>query len=142
VEENGVTMIREAPQRLCLPPRVESGSSMRQAVGFALSELGAGNEETADLLLAASEALNNAISHGSMTPDDQLWLGIETTDCELVVTFEYRGEPFAIAPPTLPGTTSANGRGRYLMDLLTDGVSYEFHDHWTRAELRKQIRGR
>jgi anti-sigma regulatory factor (Ser/Thr protein kinase) len=135
-------MIREAPQRLCLPPRVESGTRMRHAVGLALAELGAGTEETADLLLAASEAMNNAIRHGSMTPDDQLWLGIETIDAELVVTFEYRGEPFVIAPSSLPEASSATGRGRYLMDLLTDGVSYEFYDHWTRAELRKEIRGR
>ena len=141
-EDDSVTLMREASLQLCLPPRLDSGMQMRQAVRVTLGKLGAGHEETADMLLAASEAVNNAICHGSMGSEDHLWVAVEATDCELVVTLEYRGEPFAVAPPALPEITETHGRGRYLMEQLMDRVTYVFDDHWTRTELRKRIQGR
>lgn len=139
-EGDGVTMIRDAPLRLCLPPQLESGPLVRAALGAALLAMQAGREETADLLLAACEAFNNAVAHGSMTENGPLWLAIETSEDEIVVTLQYRGEPFPLTPPTLPEAACPRGRGRYLMELLTDRVTYEFCDHWTRTELRKRIR--
>jgi anti-sigma regulatory factor (Ser/Thr protein kinase) len=114
---------------------------MRGAVRAALMAMGAGAAESAEMLLAACEAFNNAVDHGSMTRDDQLWVAIETEGDELVVTLHYRGEPFPLAPPTLPEAMCPCGRGRYLLERFTDRVTYEFHDHWTRTELRKRIRG-
>jgi anti-sigma regulatory factor (Ser/Thr protein kinase) len=136
-----VTIIRDAPVRLCLPPQMESSPRVREALCATLLAMRAGQEETADLLLAACEAFNNAVAHGSMASDDQLLLAIETMADELIVTLQYRGEPFPVAPPTLPDASCPHGRGRYLMELFTDRVTYEFHDHWTRAELRRRIRG-
>ncbi len=134
-------VIREAPSRLCLPPVLESGPVMRQAVLAALMGLFAGPEEAADMVLAASEAFNNAIRHGSMGAGDQVGMAIETVGMELTVSMEYRGEPFMLAPPTLPEATDPHGRGRYLMEQLTDQVSYEFFDEWTRVRLCKRIWG-
>jgi anti-sigma regulatory factor (Ser/Thr protein kinase) len=137
-----VTMIREAPQQLCLPPHLESGPLVRGAVSAALTAMGAGRQETAELLVAACEAFNNAVGHGGMVGDDQLWVAVETEADELIVTLRYRGEPFPVVPPTLPDATCHHGRGRYLMERFADRVTYEFDDHWTRTELRKRIRGR
>ena len=120
---------------------MESGPLVREAVGAALQAMRAGQEEMADLLLAACEAFNNAVAHGAMTNDDQLCLWIETEADELIVTLQYRGEPFLVEPPTLPDASCPHGRGRYLMELFTDRVTYDFHDHWTRTELRRRIRG-
>jgi len=114
---------------------------MRGAVGARLDRLGASPEEAADMTLAVSEAFNNAICHGSMRSDDQLWMAVEAEDAEIVVTFEYKGVPFPLAPPRLPGPHQPNGRGRYLMEQLADHVSYLFEDNWTQVELRKRIRG-
>jgi serine/threonine-protein kinase RsbW len=142
LEDHDVTLMREAPQRLSLPPHLGSGTVIRQAIAAAMAVKNAGHEETADLLLAVSEAINNAIAHGRMESDDHLWMTIEPADTELVVTLDYRGEPFPVGPATLPEPISPGGRGRYLMEQLTDSVTYDFYDHWTRAVLRKQIRGR
>ena len=136
-----MTSISERTQRLGLPPLLESAAAVRRAVGAALEGLGASVEETADMTLAVSEAFNNAICHGSMRKGDQLWMAAEAVGAELVVTFEYRGAPFHLAPPTLPAPQQPNGRGRYLMEQLADRVSYLFEDDWTQVELRKRIRG-
>jgi anti-sigma regulatory factor (Ser/Thr protein kinase) len=136
-----VTLMKEAPERLCLPPRLKSGATVRRALAAALAQLDAEPEESAGMLLAASEAVNNAIAHGGMQSDDRLCVTIEAEGRELITTFEYRGEPFPVAPPTLPAPGSPRGRGRYLMAQLTDQVSYEFFDHRTRVVLRKRIGG-
>lgn len=115
---------------------------MRGAVSARLDRLGAGPEEAADMALAVSEAFNNAICHGSMRSGDQLWMAIEADGAELVVTFEYKGAPFPLVPPTLPEPHQPNGRGRYLMEQLADRVTYVFENNWTQVELRKRIRGR
>jgi anti-sigma regulatory factor (Ser/Thr protein kinase) len=125
-----------------LPPLLESAATVRGAVSGALAALGASPEEAADMALAVSEAFNNAICHGGMGRGDQLWMVTESVGTELVVTFEYKGEPFALSSPTLPPPHQPNGRGRYLMEQLADRVSYLFEDHWTQIELRKRIRGR
>jgi anti-sigma regulatory factor (Ser/Thr protein kinase) len=141
LEEELVTMIREKAQQLCLPPLLESAVAMRRAVGAALQGMGGAPEETADMVLAASEAFNNAICHGSMESDDHLWVGIESIGMELVVTLAYRGAPFAVVPPSLPQAHQSHGRGRYLMEQLSDRVSYSFAQECTYVELRKLLHG-
>lgn len=136
-----VTQMSERPPLVCLPPLLESAATLRRMLGAALDALGAGAEEAADMVLAASEAFNNAVCHGSMRGSDSLWLGIEAADRELVVTLEYRGEPFAASAPALPEADQPHGRGRYLMQRLTDSVAYAFDQNWTRIELRKRVRG-
>jgi anti-sigma regulatory factor (Ser/Thr protein kinase) len=114
---------------------------VRRALAETLAGLEAEPEESADMLLATSEAVNNAIAHGRMQRNDRLCVTIETVGEELVTTLEYRGDPFPVAPPRLPTPGSPRGRGRYLMAQLTDHVAYEFYDHRTRVVLRKRIRG-
>jgi anti-sigma regulatory factor (Ser/Thr protein kinase) len=140
-EDEQVTMIREKARQLCLPPLLESAVAMRHAVGAALQGMGGGPEETADMVLAASEAFNNAIGHGSMESDDHLWVGIDSIGMELVVTLAYRGAPFPVLPPSLPQAHQSHGRGRYLMQQLTDRVTYSFERDCTYVELRKRLRG-
>lgn len=136
-----MTMMKAAAQRLCLPPFRENGAVLRQAVHAALAALGASREEAADMVLAVSEAFNNAVCHGSMDSDDWLGVEIEAMGTELVVALDYRGLPFLPEPATLPEAMSTHGRGRYLMERLTDRTSYLFQDGWTYLELRKRIQG-
>jgi anti-sigma regulatory factor (Ser/Thr protein kinase) len=137
-----VTTITANARQLCLPPRLESAAALRHAVGTALEGMGADPEEAADMVLAASEAFNNAICHGSMRSGDHLWVGIEAVGMEIVVTLAYRGAPFPLVPPSLPPADQPDGRGRYLMEQLTDCIAYTFEQGKTCVELRKQIQGR
>ena len=135
-----MTTITENARQLCLPPLLESAAALRHAVGAALQGMGADPEEAADMVLAASEAFNNAICHGSMRNGDHLWVGIEAAGIEIAVTLAYRGAPFALVPPSLPEADQPHGRGRYLMEQLTDCVAYTFEQGKTYVELRKRIR--
>jgi anti-sigma regulatory factor (Ser/Thr protein kinase) len=114
---------------------------MRHALGIVLQGMGADPEEAADMVLAASEAFNNAICHGSNGSTDPLWVGIESVGMEIVVTLAYRGASFPLVPPSLPKADQSHGRGRYLMEQLTDCVSYTFEQGETYVELRKRLRG-
>src|SRR5713226_8313810 len=95
---NSVTTITEKARQLCLPPLLESAAALRHAVGAALQGMGADSEEAADMVLAVSEAFNNAICHGSIRSGGHLWVRIEAAGGELVVTLAYRGAPFALVP--------------------------------------------
>jgi anti-sigma regulatory factor (Ser/Thr protein kinase) len=133
-------MTREAAHQFCLPPLLENAAAVRRAVTRALAALGASGEEAADMVLAVNEAFNNAVCHGRMTHNDQLTVAIEAGGAELVVTLSYRGDPFPLTCPILPDPTDPHGRGRFLMEHLTDQVTYEFEDGWTHTELRKRLR--
>jgi serine/threonine-protein kinase RsbW len=128
-------------QRLCLPPRLEGGGALRRVVSVALLDAGASWEEIGDMSLAVSEAFNNAICHGSLSGDDQVEVMVEIAAGQCTITMEYAGAPFPTSPPTLPPAGEPHGRGRYLMEQLTDRVAYQFRGGTTCVELRKKIRG-
>src|SRR5436190_15694873 len=56
LEDDPVTMTREAAQQICLPPVLENAAAVRRAVTRALAALGASGDEAADMVLAVNEA--------------------------------------------------------------------------------------
>jgi anti-sigma regulatory factor (Ser/Thr protein kinase) len=93
--------------------------------------------DTADLVLAVSEAFNNAVRHGTSEPQDVIELSLRINAREAEVELRYRGEPFAVGVPELPPPTSASGRGRYIMSMLLDQVDYVFEPPWTAVRMLK-----
>lgn len=80
-------------------------------------------EPTSRVLLAASEAISNAIDHGS-PPGGVVSVRLEADDAhaELVVRDQGRGDarlPVALPPPP-PSPTSPHGRGLIIMDRLAE----------------------
>lgn len=88
-----------------------------------------GEENYGNILVAVSEAVNNAICHGNrLDPSKSVKFFYETKDFNLCFIIEDEGDGFN--PDTLPDPTdpnnisSPNGRGVFLMKKLSDDIKF------------------
>jgi serine/threonine-protein kinase RsbW len=92
-----------------------------------------------NILIAVTEAVNNAIQHGNKSnPDKLVEMGFELKDNNIVFTVRDQGDgfdPANIPDPTDPANLEKlNGRGVFLMKNLADGV--EFADNGRMVQLK------
>lgn len=92
-------------------------------------ELDLSDESYGNVLVATMEATNNAIIHGNKSdPKKMVNLFIQKANDELVVNITDQGEGFdpkSIPDPTAPeNIEKINGRGIFLMERLSDEISY------------------
>lgn len=85
----------------------------------AAREFGFGADSCYQVKLAMSEAVANAIQHGSSTTEDPIHLSARARDDALV--FEVR-DTGVYRPPDEPAEMSERGRGLVLVDLVMDEV--------------------
>ncbi len=113
-----------------LPARADSAAEVRQAVGHWMPSLGFGLDATQDFQTAVTEAVTNAVRHGSSygdagggalrvrglrTGEGALW--VEVTD-------GGAGLPPTLAQAVMPSPEAPSGRGLPLMRLLADAVEF------------------
>ena len=127
-------------EQVALPVDPSSVRSLREMIFRVCGRVCADDRAVEDFALAVSEAATNAIRHGTAQSKDRLIACIRITPTSASVRLDYPGDPFLATPPRLPGDACTNGRGRYLMYHLTDGVRYAFEQGRTRVELRKRWR--
>jgi serine phosphatase RsbU (regulator of sigma subunit)/anti-sigma regulatory factor (Ser/Thr protein kinase) len=120
-----------------LPADLTTLSAVRHELGAWLSEHGVADDQGADLVLAASEAVANAGEHGCgrrSTERVNLWVRLEQSPA---------GEDVVISVSD-PGRwrtgvrTTERGRGLLIMEALVDDVTVDSGDGTTVA-LRKRI---
>lgn len=126
-------------QKIELPSQLDSLTELEGCVDelcdiFAITE-----DEYGNILIAVTEAVNNAITHGNqMSPDKKVILCIEGTckEVEFVVMDEGNGfDPNNVPDPTLPeNIEKLSGRGIYLMKNLADEI--EFQDNGSKIKLK------
>lgn len=83
-----------------------------------------------NMLIAVTEAVNNAILHGNKSdPDKFVRIGFESENNKLIfsITDEGPGFDYANLPdPTDPANIDkVSGRGVFLMQNLTDSIQFE-----------------
>ena len=83
-----------------------------------------------NMLIAVTEAVNNAIHHGNQDdPDKYVRIGFEADDEILVfsITDEGNGfDPSGLPDPTDPANLDkVSGRGVFLMSNLADSIKFE-----------------
>jgi serine/threonine-protein kinase RsbW len=105
-------------------------------------ELDLSDESYGNVLVATMEATNNAIVHGNKSdPNKLVKLWIEKAKDELVINITDQGEGFdpkIIPDPTAPeNIEKINGRGIFLMERLSDEISYT--DHGRIVELKFKV---
>lgn len=88
------------------------------------------NEDSyGNILIAVTEAVNNAINHGNKNdPDKYVHIGFETAGQQLIFSVKDEGNGFDyinLPDPTDPGNVDKiSGRGVFLMKHLADKVEF------------------
>ncbi len=98
-----------------------------------------------NLLVAVSEAVNNAISHGNKNdPQKKVTLDLECKESEVVVAVEDEGQGFnpdELPDPLAPeNLLKPSGRGIHIMKSLMDDVEFSFTRHGTKTMMRMKIK--
>lgn len=83
-----------------------------------------------NMLIAVTEAVNNAIHHGNQDdPEKVVRIGFESDNSKLVfsITDEGQGfDPLSLPDPTDPANLDKiSGRGVFLMQNLSDSITFE-----------------
>ena len=97
-----------------------------------------------NLLVAVSEAVNNAVSHGNKNdPEKKVTLDLDYKDGEIVVTVEDEGggfNPDKLPDPLAPeNLLKPSGRGIHIMRSLMDKVDFAFTRQGTKTTLRMKV---
>jgi len=132
------TTMQSDTKRIAISSRVENIAIIEKAIDEVCTEHGVNEEHYGNVLIAITEAVNNAINHGNkQNPDKEVVVEFSTKDKNLVckVTdqgpgFDYENVPDPTSPENLE---KPNGRGVFLMRHLSDGI--EFHDNGAIVEM-------
>jgi serine/threonine-protein kinase RsbW len=133
--------------------RLSIGSDLEQVdlvgivVQSALEQVAVDPDAAQWLVMAAREAVINAIRHGNREqPDKKVEVAVDLEESEIVVRVEDRGrgfDPDSLPDPTAPDNLlRPSGRGIFLMRQFVDSVEYSFPSkRGTVVTMRKRITG-
>jgi serine/threonine-protein kinase RsbW len=112
-----------------LPSRIDSMLKVEAMIDDIGSTLGLNEDVRANMLVAVSEAVKNAIELGNKNDQSKsVSLKVDKRDSEIVFTVRDQGTGFDfnnIADPTAPeNIEKITGRGIFLMRALADKVDY------------------
>lgn len=125
-------------ERLELAAVTASARILRRTLADRLTELEVNEDLAGDFALAVYEAFSNAVHHGTASPETLIRASLHFRRKQCCVTLLYPGDPFPTTTPQLPSAWATDGRGRYLMSVLSDHVDYEFENGLTRVRLVKR----
>lgn len=125
--------------RAVRPARVGEATRLRAEVRGWLADLDIDDEARERVLVAASEAVDNAVEHAypegaEGTVELTLWAEADAVNVSVV----DHGAWHDGAPPADPGSHAARGRGIVLMHRSVDSVAIRHTDDGTTVDLRLQ----
>ena len=120
--------------RLKLSPDPEALRSLRRVLGRWLAEAGAERDEVHDLVMAANEAWQNALEHGTGFARTTIDVELLVDDGNVAITVRDAGR--RERSPSDPD----RGRGIELMRALADEVTLELAPHGSTVRLRRALR--
>jgi len=117
-------------QNIELASNIDSLSKIESFIDDVCEQYKFGEDHYGNILIALTEAVNNAITHGNkLDPEKKVNLNMVTSEnvVRFVVTDEGVGFDFNNVPdPTLPeNLEKIRGRGVFLMKTLADEVGFE-----------------
>jgi anti-sigma regulatory factor (Ser/Thr protein kinase) len=130
------------PTWRAFPADLAYGSAIRQTIQGAAIDRMVSPDDTADLVLAVSEAFTNAVRHGSCRAGDCIWMAVEWGAEVATIHLRYLGDRFDTEEPALPPASSQQGRGRYIMSRLLDVIEYRFEEPWTELRMSRRFQYR
>jgi anti-sigma regulatory factor (Ser/Thr protein kinase) len=117
-------------QQIELSSKLESLSEIENFIDEVCEQHQFGEDHYGNILIALTEAVNNAITHGNqLNPEKKVNLNMETTTKGVEFTIKDEGVGFdydSVPDPTLPeNLEKLSGRGIFLMKNLADQVDFE-----------------
>lgn len=115
---------------ISIPSKIDNLRKIEKVIDEISAEFKIGEDQYGNILIAALEAANNAILHGNKL-DERKNVNITflIDDLALVIKVEDQGDGFDfdnIPDPTAPeNIENVNGRGIFLMEKLSDGISFD-----------------
>jgi anti-sigma regulatory factor (Ser/Thr protein kinase) len=123
--------------RLKLSADPEALVSLRRVLRRWLEEAGARREEVGELVMAANEAWQNALEHGTGFARTTIDVELEHKDGSVTITVRDPGRT-----GERPASDPDRGRGIELMRALADDVTLELAPHGSIVRLRRRLGGR
>ncbi len=129
-------------QKIDFPSRTENLTLIEKMVDEVCEEHKINEDYYGNILIALTEAVNNAIQHGNKKDSNKMIsVAYQSNAKKLVFTVKDEGEGFDydnLPDPTEPANLEkTNGRGVFLMRNLADEVS--FYDEGSKVELNFNI---
>jgi serine/threonine-protein kinase RsbW len=117
-------------QHIELSSKLSSLSEIESFIDDVCEHYQFGEDHYGNILIALTEAVNNAITHGNqLDPNKKVNLNMETTNNEVEFTITDEGPGFDymnVPDPTIPeNLEKLSGRGIFLMRSLADSVDFE-----------------
>lgn len=116
-------------QQLEIPSKIDNLSKIEVFVDELCENLKINEDSYGSILIALTEAVNNAITHGNQSdPSKKVNLGVSSTGDEILFTVKDEGQGFDyqnVPDPTLPeNLEKLHGRGVFLMNTLADDIEF------------------
>jgi serine/threonine-protein kinase RsbW len=116
-------------KRLKIESRMSNLRIIENAIDEVTGSIGVKQDDYGKIMVAALEAVNNAITHGNKAnPQKLVDVEIEFENNEIRITVTDEGEGFnpeKIPDPTMPeNIEELSGRGVFLMTKLADSIKF------------------
>ena len=113
----------------------------RSFVASFLDQCGVPDDEAFDVLLAVTEAIGNAVRHGSPQRDGRISIRcqLKQSDIHLEVSDDGYGFQYSPEMAELPDPTSSSGRGFFLMNELMDDLEIDSSRNGTTIYMRHRL---
>lgn len=123
--KEGFTVVKE----VILSSDYQSLIEVESLVGSVCEDFGVQTDAFGNVLIAVSEAVNNAIQHGNKeNTDAKVYLQVATDSTHFCIQVKDEGKGFAfqdLPDPTAPeNLLKDSGRGVFLMQNLADEVEF------------------
>lgn len=136
--------MNELHEHIVVKSRGDALKETENKLKSVLGSLKLSESQEHNLLVAVSEAVNNAVSHGNKNdPGKTVRLDLDYEGGEITVTIEDEGRGFN--PDDLPDPLAPenllkpSGRGIHIMKSLMDKVEFAFTRHGTKTIMRMKI---
>jgi serine/threonine-protein kinase RsbW len=123
-----MTIIKE--QKISFPATAENVSIVENLIDDICSQYKVNDDNYGNILVALTEAVNNAIHHGcKANPNKNVVVTFESDEKELCFIVQDQGDGFdheTLPDPTAPeNIENPNGRGVFLMKQLADAIEFK-----------------
>ncbi len=117
-------------QKLSFPSKAENLNQVEVLINSVCKEFEVNEDYYGNILIALTEAVNNAIHHGNKSnPNKEVRISFDASEKQLKFTIEDDGPGFNydnLPDPTDPkNIEKPHGRGVFLMRNLADSIDFE-----------------